>query len=278
MAILLDVDNVERGLESRLAAEVDELALDEPLGGGGKPAAECARGAGADRAVDLLSALSLVSAGGDACYPAERDASERGAPLGHHAAKCGCGWCGEGGEFGRVPILRRGLAAGDACAEMIRVADDCAAARGGWKQAASGGGTKHRRYATTDVHLDVLEAAGDATYAKMLAVVLPTVAAVWRVDGARLYVSEAFVVRYDAAEGAQRELEMHTDSSRWSLNVLLSEEDSFEGGGTYFETTGRTKKPNRGDALIHEGDLRHRGMPVTEGVRYILVAFIEFRS
>ena len=87
-------------------------------------------------------------------------------------------------------------------------------------------------------------------------------------------VQDIFIVRYAAADGAQNTLPMHTDGSRYSFNVLLSPEDSFEGGGTHFETLGRTCKPRQGEILLHRGDLRHAGMPVTKGTRYILVGFV----
>ena len=38
----------------------------------------------------------------------------------------------------------------------------------------------------------------------------------------------------------------------------------------------RAERLRQGGALIHEGDLKHRGMPISSGARYILVAFIEY--
>ena len=175
---------------------------------------------------------------------------------------------------GRIPIRLDNLLSVAKCEALVACADACAEDVGGWAPGAAGG-TKHRRYATTDVALERIEARGDATYrAALRDTVLPAVAAIWRLDPRRLGVSEAFVVKYSA--GAQNSLDLHTDSSRFSLNILLSAEDSFAGGGTYFEALDRTEKPRQGGALIHEGDLKHRGMPITAGDRYILVAFIEY--
>ena len=222
--------------------------------------------------------LKLVQAQRTTCYPA-REPWERGGPLGFHDPGCRCGWCQDGGMGGRCPVRLDGLLSVEACDALVATADACAADVGGWAprtpDRGNAGGTKHRRYATTDVALERIEARGDATYrAALRDTVLPAVAAIWRLDPRRLGVSEAFVVKYSA--GAQNSLDLHTDSSRFSLNILLSAEDAFAGGGTYFEALDRTEKPRQGGALIHEGDLKHRGMPITAGDRYILVAFIEY--
>ena len=46
---------------------------------------------------------------------------------------------------------------------------------------------------------------------------------------------EAFFVKYSAAAGGQRALNVHTDGSVFSFNLLLNSPDDFEGGGTFFE-------------------------------------------
>ena len=48
-----------------------------------------------------------------------------------------------------------------------------------------------------------------------------------------LRVSDAFVVRYDAA--AQRSLPTHQDDSHLSLTIALNDAGEYEGGGTAFE-------------------------------------------
>eukprot|EP00543_Licmophora_paradoxa_P003233 CAMPEP_0202441692 /NCGR_PEP_ID=MMETSP1360-20130828/1195_1 /ASSEMBLY_ACC=CAM_ASM_000848 /TAXON_ID=515479 /ORGANISM="Licmophora paradoxa, Strain CCMP2313" /LENGTH=248 /DNA_ID=CAMNT_0049056783 /DNA_START=323 /DNA_END=1069 /DNA_ORIENTATION=+ len=85
-----------------------------------------------------------------------------------------------------------------------------------------------------------------------------------------------FVVRYD--DDSRNHLAQHTDDSDISFNVLLS--DDFDGGGTRFwsRLTGlpfATVKPKRiGQVLIHSALVRHEGLPVTRGTRYILVGFL----
>ena len=85
-------------------------------------------------------------------------------------------------------------------------------------------------------------------------------------------LADLFVARY-VADG-QRALEEHEDGSPWSFVVSLN--DRFEGGGTQFvELEGApTLRPAPGYALMFAGRNRHRGVPVTAGVRYVLAGFL----
>ena len=73
----------------------------------------------------------------------------------------------------------------------------------------------------------------------------------------------------------QKELRPHHDSSVYTLNVCLN--DEFEGGGCEFIKQGLTVvNKDIGSVLLHPGKLTHyhQGLPITSGVRYILVCFI----
>lgn len=73
-------------------------------------------------------------------------------------------------------------------------------------------------------------------------------------------------------------LARHTDDSDISFNILLSED--FEGGGTQFwnrltDSAFVKVQPTRaGQVLVHSALLQHEGLPVTHGVRHILVGFL----
>ena len=49
----------------------------------------------------------------------------------------------------------------------------------------------------------------------------------------------------------------------------------FEGGGTFFETTGWTVRAPQGAAVVHGGEIFHGGFPMYRGERYLLVGFVE---
>jgi len=60
-----------------------------------------------------------------------------------------------------------------------------------------------------------------------------------------------------------------------SFNVLLNQSTDFEGGGTYFKHLDRSVTINQGDFLLHSGLVLHGGHPITSGIRFILVGFID---
>jgi predicted 2-oxoglutarate/Fe(II)-dependent dioxygenase YbiX len=84
-------------------------------------------------------------------------------------------------------------------------------------------------------------------------------------------VHDLFVVKYKDTE--QNHLKMHQDGSFLSFNVLLSDTSDFEGGGTYFDD-GLTSYLEQGDILIHSSRIKHAGLPITKGTRYLLVGFL----
>ena len=70
---------------------------------------------------------------------------------------------------------------------------------------------------------------------------------------------------------------MHRDGTLLNCVILLSEPGrDFSGGGTVFAPPlDRTYTTQQGDCLCSSGQLRHGAAPVTNGVRYVLVAFID---
>ena len=59
-----------------------------------------------------------------------------------------------------------------------------------------------------------------------------------------------------------------------SFNILLSNPVSFKGGGTCFND-GLIYNISQGDVLIHSGKIKHAGLPVIEGNRYLIVGFLD---
>jgi hypothetical protein len=84
-------------------------------------------------------------------------------------------------------------------------------------------------------------------------------------------ISDFFIVKYNSE--MQNELELHNDGSFLSINILLSNSSDFEGGGTFFNDNTVTNL-EQGDVLVHSGQVKHSGVKITKGTRYILVAFV----
>ena len=69
---------------------------------------------------------------------------------------------------------------------------------------------------------------------------------------------------------------MHTDGSFLSINILLNNENEFEGGGTIFED-GLVMNAKQGDLILHSSLIKHSGLQVYKGTRYVLVCFINLK-
>ncbi|TRZ03470.1 hypothetical protein DNTS_023641, partial [Danionella cerebrum] len=87
----------------------------------------------------------------------------------------------------------------------------------------------------------------------------------------------AFVVRYKPDE--QPSLRPHHDASTFTINIALNRVGTdFQGGGCRFlRYNCSITSPRKGWAFMHPGRLTHyhEGLPVTEGVRYIAVSFVD---
>ena len=84
---------------------------------------------------------------------------------------------------------------------------------------------------------------------------------------------DIFLVKYSA--NAQKGLKIHTDGCLFSLTLLISHPDDFEGGGTYYKSIDKVLHLNQGDVAYHDACVMHSGIDITKGTRYILVGFID---
>lgn len=87
-------------------------------------------------------------------------------------------------------------------------------------------------------------------------------------------VNDLFAVKYE--HDKQNNLEMHNDVSFLLFNILLSNQNDFEGGETYFED-GLTTSLEQGDLLIYFSRTKHSNKSVTKGVQYVLAGCLEIK-
>lgn len=86
-------------------------------------------------------------------------------------------------------------------------------------------------------------------------------------------INISFVVKYSM--DGQRELTPHHDASTYTVNICLNAD--FEGGGCRFLRQNYNMNNNKiGYVSMHPGKITHyhEGLPITNGIRYILVSFI----
>ncbi len=86
---------------------------------------------------------------------------------------------------------------------------------------------------------------------------------------------ESFVVKYTPE--IQAGLDLHHDASIFTC--LLTLNDEFKGGGTYFKNQDVTVIGNVGDMSVHPGRLTHyhSANDITDGERYVLVTFVNMQ-
>jgi hypothetical protein len=116
----------------------------------------------------------------------------------------------------------------------------------------------------------------EEVYGAIKETMIPAIATLFQLSVEDIPIKDVFIVKYEG-DTEYRGLAQHTDNSAFSFNALLSDPKQFSGGGTNFEFIGNSStalSPSKGSALLHRGALKHSGIPITSGVRYILVGFL----
>ena len=130
---------------------------------------------------------------------------------------------------------------------------------------------RHASFPTRDVPVEAV--AEDFEERHWATLVRPLMSCCYGVPESSLFLEDCFVARYDAG-GAAASLAPHRDSSLLSFNVQLSPRDAFTCEGTGFvDAADVAERPplDAGDAIVHPGQLLHRGAATTAGTRVIVV-------
>ena len=151
------------------------------------------------------------------------------------------------------------------CSYIINESEKFAANNGGWTT------RRHVNYPTTDLPVNKIQAIFSLILETMKTVTNKIKTSYGLHDNMILNIQDLFIVKYEAT--SQNYLELHVDGSFLSFNVLLSNTKEFEGGGTYFDD-GLTSYSEQGDMLIHSSKIKHSGLAITKGKRYLLVGFL----
>ena len=136
---------------------------------------------------------------------------------------------------------------------------------------------RHENYPTTDMVLGVIGM--QETYHDILKEYFwPMATYLYKLEEPSWLdmTSENFIARYHPY--AQYHLALHHDMSQITTVVTLNED--FEGGGTFFSKQKTKLKGLKGHVSIHPGQITHRhgGVPVKSGQRYIIVSFCNLKK
>ena len=133
---------------------------------------------------------------------------------------------------------------------------------------------RHKNYPTTDIPVDNIP---DLNVDEELEKIKDICKCKYSLEAdAIIKPYDIFVVKYDA--NGQNKLDLHRDSSALSFVLLLSNPDDFVGGGTYYQSADETITPEQGGLALHCGKVKHAGVTITSGTRYILIGFMNVES
>jgi hypothetical protein len=152
----------------------------------------------------------------------------------------------------------------DTCSWIINESELYAKENGGWTT------NRHKKYPTTDIPIDKIK----PIFKYVLGSIPNIMTKIYKYycipESIPINIVDLFIVKYE--KDAQNKLEIHTDGSFITFSIMLSSSKDYEGGGTEFND-GIQVFLERGDVLVHSGYVKHSGLEVTRGTRYILVAF-----
>jgi len=135
---------------------------------------------------------------------------------------------------------------------------------------------RHESYPTTDMVLNTI-GLGETYHAILKKYIWPLSKKLFKLEEESWLDmrSENFIARYHPY--AQYHLSLHHDASQITTVITLNED--FEGGGTYFPNQNAKLKGKKGDMSIHPGQITHwhGGLPVEAGQRYIIVSFCSLK-
>ena len=151
------------------------------------------------------------------------------------------------------------------CEWFIFESEQYAKNNGGWTT------RRHENYPTTDIPVEKIKNIFNFVLFSFSDIFNKIKKSYCFTEEVSFNIKDLFIVKYD--EQMQNKLDLHHDGSFLSINILLSDPKDFEGGGTYFND-GLTVFLEQGDVLVHSGKVKHSGLPVTKGTRYIMVAFV----
>ena len=154
----------------------------------------------------------------------------------------------------------------DMCRYIIDESEKYATHNGGWTT------KRHHAYPTTDLPVNKISSIFGIILETLKTIMTKIHISYELPNDMTIDVKDLFVVKY--YHDAQNNLEMHKDGSTISFNILLNESSEFEGGGTKFDD-GLTHRSQQGDLFIHSSRIDHSGLPITKGIRYLLVGFLD---
>jgi tetratricopeptide (TPR) repeat protein len=94
------------------------------------------------------------------------------------------------------------------------------------------------------------------------------------ISAPNMTLNDALIIGYGYFGGPSRSQPLHRDASILSLNIALSPQSDYEGGGTYFQGIDTILQQEQGHVLCHSGGTMHAGNAISSGERWVMVLFV----
>ena len=157
----------------------------------------------------------------------------------------------------------------DICEWIISESEKNASTGNGWTT------KRHENYPTTDLPIEYVNNVFSFINLSFKNTICPIIRNFYNIsENCKIKIREGFIVKYEFSNGGQTSLDMHTDVSTVTITILLSDENSFNGGGLRLEN-GSIYYSKKGSLIVFPGSMKHSALPITNGIRYVLVFFVD---
>ena len=87
---------------------------------------------------------------------------------------------------------------------------------------------------------------------------------------------EPHLLKYlSSGETQHTGIEMHYDGCDITMSLMLTDSHEYDGGGTYIRALQKTIMLKKGQVLVHPGELYHKGVSITRGMRLLAICFMD---
>jgi hypothetical protein len=132
---------------------------------------------------------------------------------------------------------------------------------------------RHSSYPTTDIEVKSIPCLFQFMLMSVMAEIGKHINATYSISNTTFNIVDMFIVKYDV--DSQRTLAVHEDNCCITASILLSDKSVFSGCYVEYEDGIRYDNITQGDMLIHTHNDSHYVTPITSGVRYVLVLFLD---
>jgi len=132
---------------------------------------------------------------------------------------------------------------------------------------------RHSSYPTTDIEVKSIPCLFNFMLMSVIAEIHKHINATYSISNTSINIADMFIVKYDLDN--QRSLTSHADNCCITASILLTDKADFSGCYVEYEDGIRYDYINRGDMIIHTHNHRHFVNPITSGLRYVLVLFLD---